>query len=199
MSSKKTSKTLKRCGWARDDLMIRYHDKEWGVPVISDRKQFEFLVLESAQAGLSWSCVLKKRENYRKAFAGFDPQKVARFASKDVARLLKNEGLIRNRLKIESAINNARRFLEIQKEFGSFINYVEAITGIKRKVNRRKTLRDLPAETAESQALSKDMKKRGFKFLGPTVLYSHLQAMGAVNDHLVSCYRYREINKLKRG
>ncbi len=188
----------KRCSWARDALMIRYHDEEWGVPVLSDRKQFEFLILESAQAGLSWACVLRKRKNYRKAFAGFDPQKVARFGVKDVEKLMKNEGIIRNRLKIEAAITNARRFLEIQKEFGSFSRYAAGFINKKRKENRWKAIQELPAQTPESLALSKDMKKRGFKFLGATVLYSHLQAVGVVNDHLVSCFRYREVKSLSR-
>ena len=182
-----------RCGWAGSyELMQRYHDEEWGNPAFNDLKQFEFLVLESAQAGLSWSCVLNKRENYRKAFAGFDPKKVAQFKAADVNRLLKDAGIIRNRLKIESAINNAKLFLEIQKEFGNFVNYVKPFMQ-KVKHAKRKTLKDLPALTAESEALSKDMKKRGFKFLGATVLYSHLQATGFVNDHIVSCFRYKEL------
>ncbi len=179
--------------------MINYHDKEWGVPVFSDRKQFEFLVLESAQAGLSWACILRKRSHYKKAFAGFDPKKISKFGARDVQRLLKDEGIVRNRLKIEAAINNAGRFLEIRKEFGSFTRYLEVVLGKKSKTNCWKTLQELPAETPDSLVLSRDMKKRGFKFLGPTVLYSHLQAVGVVNDHLVSCFRYREINKLRRG
>ena len=172
--------------------MMRYHDEEWGVPVYEDQKQFEFLILESAQAGLSWSCILNKRENYRKAFAGFNPKKVARFGAADVKRLLGDAGIVRNRLKIEAAINNAQRFLEIKKEFGGFCKYIWPFTE-KVKPIRRRTLQDLPAVTPESEALSKDMKKRGFKFLGPTVLYSHIQAVGLVNDHLVSCFRYKEI------
>ncbi len=175
--------------------MMRYHDEEWGVPVYDDQKQFEFLILESAQAGLSWSCVLNKRENYRKAFANFNPKKVAQFDSAEVNKLLNNAGIIRNRLKIEAAINNAKRFLEIQKEFGSFSNYIwPFVAKLKPKV--RKSLKDLPAITPESEALTKDMKKRGFKFLGGTVLYSHMQAVGMVNDHLVSCFRYKEVQKL---
>lgn len=175
--------------------MIAYHDEEWGVPVYDDQKQFEFLVLESAQAGLSWSCVLNKRENYRKAFANFDPNKVARFNKKKAASLLKDPGIIRNRLKIESAINNAKLFLQIQKEFGSFSKYIWSFVGGKTKINRWQTLKDLPALTSDSDALSKDMKKRGFKFLGSTVLYSHMQAMGLMNDHLTSCFRYHEVGK----
>lgn len=172
--------------------MLRYHDEEWGALAESDRKQFEFLVLESAQAGLSWSCILNKRENYRKAFAGFDPKKVAKLGAADVKKLLNNAGIIRNRLKIEAAINNAKRFLEIQKEFGSFLNYAQPFIA-NLKPEKRKTLKDLPALTPESEALSKDMKKRGFKFLGATVLYSHMQAVGLVNDHLTSCFRYKEV------
>lgn len=184
-----------RCAWARDPLMRRYHDEEWGVPVFDDRKQFEFLILESAQAGLSWQIVLRKRENYRKAFAGFDPAKVAKFGAAHVRKLLKNEGIIRNRLKIESAINNARLFLQIQKEFGSFSNYIWKFSGGRPKVNRWKTLKQLPATTPESDALSKELKKRGFKFLGSTVLYSHMQALGMVNDHITTCFRHREVNR----
>ncbi len=175
--------------------MRRYHDEEWGVPVYEDQKQFEFLILESAQAGLSWSCVLNKRENYCKAFAGFNPKKVAQFGAADVKKLLNNAGIIRNCLKIEAAINNAKRFLEIQKEFGSFSNYIWPFAA-KLKSKPLKTLKDLPAMTAESETLTKDMKKRGFKFLGGTVLYSHMQAVGMVNDHLVSCFRHREIKQL---
>ena len=196
MKNKPISDSRSRCGWAQDELMMRYHDEEWGVPVYEDRKQFEFLILESAQAGLNWSCILNKRENYRKAFAGFDPKKVAQFKAADVKRLLGDAGIVRNRLKIESAINNAQRFLEIQKEFGSFCKYILSFTE-KIKPGRRRTLQDLPAVTPESEALSKDMKKRGFKFLGPTVLYSHIQAVGLVNDHLVSCFRYKKV--LARG
>lgn len=188
-----------RCGWGLGSaLMLKYHDEEWGVPARDDRKQFEFLVLESAQAGLSWSCILNKRENYRKAFAGFDPKKVAKFTAADVTKLLGNAGIIRNRLKIEAAINNAQRFLEIQKEFGSFWNYVSPFTA-KLKPAKRRALKDLPAVTPESEALSKDMKKRGFKFLGATVLYSHMQAVGFVNDHLVTCFRHKQVEPKKRA
>ncbi|HTL48662.1 MAG TPA: DNA-3-methyladenine glycosylase I [Verrucomicrobiae bacterium] len=178
--------------------MQRYHDEEWGVPVSDDRKQFEFLVLESAQAGLSWAIVLRKRENYRKAFAGFDPVKVSRFKAPQVRKLLKDPGIIRNRLKIQAAINNARRFLEILSEHGSFANYLRTFVGEKPRINRWKSLAELPARTPESDALSKDMKKRGFKFLGSIVLYSHLQAVGMVNDHVVSCYRHRELKGAPR-
>jgi DNA-3-methyladenine glycosylase I len=183
----------KRCVWAGDALMRRYHDEEWGVPVFDDRKQFEFLVLESAQAGLSWAIILRKRENYRKAFARFDPKKVAKFTAADEKRLLKDAGIVRNRLKIKAAINNAKLFLEIQKEFGSFCDYIWRFVEHKTKCNRWKTLKDLPAKTEISDALSRDLKKRGFKFLGSTVLYSHMQAVGMVNDHMTSCFRYREL------
>jgi DNA-3-methyladenine glycosylase I len=184
-----------RCSWPTvgDKLYEDYHDLEWGVPLYEDQKIFEFLVLESAQAGLSWRTVLYKRENYRKAFAGFDPKKVARFTAKDVEKLLKNAGIIRNRLKIEAAINNAQRFLEIQKEFGTFSKYIWGFVGGKPIRNKWKTLKDLPAVTPEAEALAKDLKKRGFKFLGQTVIYAHMQATGMVNDHSVDCFRYREV------
>lgn len=192
------TKEKKRCGWEKSsDLMRAYHDKEWGMPTRDDRKQFEFLVLESAQAGLSWSCILNKRENYRKAFAGFDPKKVAKFNAQDVKRLLNDAGIVRNRLKIEAAINNAQRFLEVQKEFGSFSDYIWPFVA-KVKPAKLKTLKDLPATTAESDALSKDLKKRGFRFLGGTIMYSHMQATGLVNDHLISCFRHRECAKAAR-
>lgn len=185
----------KRCAWISDALMQRYHDEEWGVPVRDDRKHFEFLVLESAQAGLSWAIVLRKRENYRKAFVGFDPKKVAKFGAAHVQKFLKDPGLIRNRMKIEAAINNARRFLEVQKEFGNFSDYLLRFSNGKIIVNRWKTLKELPPKTAVSDALSKDLKKRGFKFLGSTVLYSHMQAVGMVNDHVTSCFRHRELKR----
>lgn len=193
---KTPTKTL-RCSWPTpgDKLYEDYHDLEWGVPVRDDRKIFEFLVLESAQAGLSWRTVLYKRENYRKAFAGFDPQKIARFTSRDVQKLLQNAGIIRNRLKIEAAINNAKRFLEIQKEFGTFSKYIWGFVGGQPIVNKWRTLKDLPAVTPEAEALAKDLKERGFKFLGPTVLYAHMQATGMVNDHVVNCFKYKQLIK----
>lgn len=182
------------CGWAgTDQLYIAYHDKEWGVPVHDDRKIFEFLVLESAQAGLSWITILRKRENYRQAFAGFDPVKVAQFDSTKVEELLQNPGIIRNRKKIESAINNAQRFLEVQKEFGSFDKYIWSFTGGRQLVNAWKDLSQLPATSPESDKLSKDLKKRGFKFLGSTTCYSHMQATGMVNDHITCCFRYKQV------
>ena len=191
----KTPKEKSRCGWLKvDDPLYRdYHDLEWGVPVYDDRKIFEFLVLESAQAGLSWSTVLRKRENYRRAFAGFDPKKVAKFTAKDVAKLLQNAGIIRNRAKIEAAINNAKRFLEIQREFGTFSKYIWGFTGGKTIKNRWKTIRELPVMTPQAEALAKDLKSRGFKFLGPTVIYAHMQATGMVNDHTTDCFRYHEV------
>jgi DNA-3-methyladenine glycosylase I len=175
------------------DLYRRYHDEEWGVPVHDDRKHFEFLVLESAQAGLSWSTILKKRENYRKAYRGFDPQIVARFGARDIERLLKDAGIVRNRLKIESSINNAKRFLEIREEFGSFDAYLWGFVGGSPVVNRRRTLSEIPAKTELSDRISKDLKTRGFRFVGSTIIYAHLQAVGVVNDHLVGCFRYGEL------
>jgi len=183
-----------RCPWpGTHEIMIRYHDEEWGVPVRLDQKHFEFLCLESAQAGLSWLTILNKRVNYRKAFAEFDPKKVARFDKKRVTTLLSNAGIVRNRLKIEAAINNAERFTEIQNEFGSFDRYCWQFVGGKPIRNRWKSLKQIPPKTEESDAFAKDLKMRGFKFLGSTTIYSHMQATGMVNDHLVSCFRYKEI------
>jgi len=182
-----------RCQWGENEQMIEYHDKEWGVPVHSDRKHFEFLVLEGAQAGLSWSTILKRREGYRKAFANFDPKKVAKFTKRDVNRLLKDPGIIRNKLKVASAINNAKRFLEVREEFGSFDKYIWGFVGGKPIKNKWKRMDQLPAVTKESEALSKDLKKRGFTFVGPTIIYAHMQAVGMVNDHVVGCFRYGEV------
>jgi DNA-3-methyladenine glycosylase I len=182
----------KRCGWCESsDLYRKYHDTEWGVPVFDDCKHFEFLVLESAQAGLSWITILNKRENYRRAYSGFDPEKVARYGEKKKAALLANPGIVRNRLKIEASINNAARFLEIQKEWGSFSNYIWSFTKGKQIKGRRKTLAEVPAKTALSDLVAADLKKRGFKFLGSVIMYSHMQATGIVNDHIVSCFRYK--------
>jgi DNA-3-methyladenine glycosylase I len=184
---------MKRCPWGTsDELYIRYHDEEWGVPVYDDRKQFEFLVLESAQAGLSWHTILKKRENYRKAYDGFDPFKVAQYDEQKVEQLMQNAGIIRNRRKIESSINNARLFLDIQKEFGSFCNFIWGFVGGKPLVNHWEDISEIPAKTELSDSISNDLKKRGFKFLGSTIIYSHLQATGIVNDHLKSCFRWLE-------
>lgn len=174
----------------------RYHDEEWGVPVRDDRKHFEFLVLEGAQAGLSWSTVLHKRPAFRKAFAGFEPAKVARFNRRSVERLLGDAGIIRNRLKIEAAIGNARRFLEVQEEFGSFDDYIWRFVDGEPKLNRRRRQQDVPATSPESDALSKDLKMRGFRFVGSTIIYAHMQAIGLVNDHLVECFRYEECRRL---
>jgi DNA-3-methyladenine glycosylase I len=183
-----------RCPWPGDsELYRRYHDEEWGTPVHEDGKHFEFLVLESAQAGLSWATILNKRENYRKAYRGFDPAIVARFGPKEVARLVNDAGIVRNRLKIESSINNAKRFLEVQEQFGSFDAYLWGFVGGSPVVNRWKTLSEIPATTELSDRVSKDLKKRGFRFVGSTIIYAHLQAVGVVNDHLLSCFRYREL------
>ncbi len=191
----------KRCAWAEggNELYIHYHDREWGVPVRDDRRQFEFLVLEGAQAGLSWSTVLNKREGYRKAFANFDPVKVARFSEKKIETLIQNPGIIRNRLKITAAVNNAKAFLDIQKEFGSFDAYIWSFVGGKPLQNRWNAMADIPATSPESDALSKDLKQRGLKFVGSTIMYAHLQAAGLVNDHLISCFRYRECAALGRA
>jgi len=182
-----------RCEWGKSELMISYHDKEWGVPVHDDKKLFEFLVLEGAQAGLSWETILKRRKNYRKAFQGFDPARVALYTDKDVKRLLANEGIIRNRLKIASAINNAKRFVEIQKEFGSFDTYVWRFVNNKQIRHQFSSLREIPATTKESDSLSKDLKKRGFTFVGSIICYAHMQATGMVNDHITSCFRYNHV------
>ena len=181
---------MKRCSWPSTELDIAYHDAEWGVPVHDDRVFFEFLTLEGAQAGLSWSTILRKRENYRRAFAGFDPKKVARFTASQTQKLLQDEGIVRNRLKIESTVTNARAFLEVQKEFGSFDRYVWRFVGGKPIQNSRRGTKDIPARTAESDALSKDLQRRGFRFVGSTICYAFMQATGMVNDHLVSCFRY---------
>jgi len=173
--------------------MIAYHDTEWGVPLHDDRGLFEFLVLEGMQAGLSWATILRKRENFRKAFSGFDARRVAGYGAKDVQRLLEDPGIIRNRLKIEAAINNARRFLEVQKEFGSFDRYIWGFVEGKPIRNRFRTLSELPARTPLSDRISKDLKSRGFKFTGSTIVYAHLQATGMVNDHMVHCFRYRQV------
>ncbi len=186
---------LTRCAWARSDLMTRYHDEEWGVPQHDDRVLFEFLVLEGAQAGLSWETILRKRENYRRAFDGFDPAKVARYDPRKVQKLLADEGIVRNRLKIASAIGNAQAFLAVQKEFGSFDRYIWQFVGGKPIVNRRKSMKEVPAKTAESDAMSKDLLKRGFKFVGSTICYAYMQAVGMVNDHEVRCFRCAQIRK----
>lgn len=184
--------TRRRCGWAGDKPhMIRYHDEEWGRPVHDDRRHFEMLLLEGAQAGLTWDTVLRRRDGYRKAFAGFDPAKVARFTAGRKASLLKDPGIIRNRLKIDSAVANARAFLAVAKEFGSFDRYVWGFVGGTPKINRWATMTQLPATTPESDALSKDLKKRGFRFVGSTIVYAYMQAIGMVDDHVMDCFRKR--------
>ena len=185
----------KRCSWVNvdDPLLLEYHDREWGVPVHSDRKHFEVLVLSGAQAGLNWSLVLKKREGYRRAFDRFAPERVARYSEKQTRTLLVDPQIIRNRMKIEAAVRNARAFLKIQEEFGSFDSYCWRFVGGKPKLGRRKATRQIPATSPESEAFSKDLKQRGFSFVGPTVAYAYMQAAGLVNDHLVSCFRYQEI------
>jgi DNA-3-methyladenine glycosylase I len=175
--------------------MIDYHDREWGVPTHEDRKHFEFLVLEAAQAGLSWAIVLNKREGYRRAFSQFDPAKVARFDQRKIDRLTLDPGIVRNRLKINAAVKNARQFLQVQDEFGSFDRYCWQFVGGRPKVNRWKSMSEIPATTPESDAFSKDLKQRGFSFVGSTVIYAHMQAVGMVNDHVISCFRHREVRK----
>jgi DNA-3-methyladenine glycosylase I len=186
---------MKRCEWVTgaDPLMMEYHDREWGVPVHDDRKHFEFLVLEAAQAGLSWSTVLKKREGYRRAFSDFDPEKVARYTDKRIEILTQDPSIIRNRMKIAAAVRNARHFLDVVEEFGSFDQYAWRFVDGSPQVNRRKTSKDIPATSPESDAFSKDLKSRGFSFVGSTIIYAHMQAVGMVNDHLVDCFRYREL------
>jgi DNA-3-methyladenine glycosylase I len=187
-----------RCPWCLSfDQYIDYHDQEWGVPVHDDLVHFEFLILEGAQAGLSWSTILKKREGYRKAFAGFNPRKVARFTDAKIETLLLNPAIVRNRLKVKAAVNNARRFMEVQKEFGSFDRYIWTFVKGAPLVSKRKTLNQIPPTSKESDALSKDLIRRGFKFVGSTVIYAHMQACGLVNDHLVDCFRFTETNRLQ--
>ena len=187
----------KRCSWVNVDnaLMREYHDREWGVPVHDDRKHFEFLILEAAQAGLSWSIVLNKSEGYRKAFSQFDPEKVARYTKAKIDKLVADPGIIRNRLKIEAAVTNARALLAVQKEFGSFYKYAWRFVDGKPRQNHCKSMGQLPATTPDSDKFSKDLKQRGFKFVGPTVIYAHMQAVGMVNDHVVDCFRYSALSK----
>lgn len=187
------SSQIVRCSWAAAEPNIRYHDEEWGVPVHDDRALFEFLILEGAQAGLSWTTILNKRENYRKAFAGFDPKRVARFDRRKIAALLRDPGIVRNQLKIVSAVENAKAFLRVQQEFGSFDAYIWQFVGGTPQVNAPQSLKQVPARTAESDAVSKDLKRRGFNFVGSTICYAFMQAVGMVNDHLVECFRYKEL------
>ncbi|HSC96372.1 MAG TPA: DNA-3-methyladenine glycosylase I [Burkholderiales bacterium] len=184
----------RRCPWCEGSALQRaYHDREWGVPVHDDRRWFEFLILEGAQAGLSWDTILKKREHYRRAFARFDPRKVARFGSKEVRALMRNPGIVRNRLKVGAAVSNARAFLAVQREFGSFDRYVWQFVGGRPLRNRWRTMKGVPSYSPESNAMSKDLRKRGFRFVGSTICYALMQATGLINDHLVSCFRYRQI------
>jgi DNA-3-methyladenine glycosylase I len=190
--------SMPRCAWATTEPAITYHDEEWGVPVHNDRVLFEFLILEGAQAGLNWNIILKKRENYRKALDGFRPEKIARYDKRDVQRLLHNDGIVRNRLKIAAAIENAKRFVAVTKEFESFDSYLWSFVGGAPIQNRWRTLAELPARTAESDAMSRDLLRRGFKFVGSTICYAFMQATGMVNDHLVSCPRHAELSGSRR-
>jgi len=185
---------MQRCAWPRTPLDIEYHDREWGVPVHDDRALFEFLTLEGAQAGLSWSTILKKRPNYQRAFANFDPARVARFRAARVERLLKDPGIVRNRLKVHSTVANARAFLRVQKEFGSFDRYVWQFVGGTQQINRWRSLADIPSRTSESDVLSKDLLARGFRFVGSTICYAFMQAVGMVNDHSIDCFRHAELS-----
>lgn len=191
----KKSSHLKRCPWVRldNELSVNYHDQEWGIPIHDDFKHFEFLILEGAQAGLSWQTILQRRSDYQKAFVNYHPKKIAKFDQQKVEELLNHSGIIRNRLKIESVITNAKRFLEIQKEFGSFDHYVWQFVNDQTIHNTWKNLQAIPSETKESIALSKDLKKRGFKFVGPTIIYAYMQAIGMVNDHTIDCFRYQQL------
>ncbi len=194
------TRPVRRCPWSESTPLYRdYHDREWGVPVHDDRRWFETLLLDGAQAGLSWRTILEKREGYRRAFAGFAPEKVARFDRREVERLLRDPGIVRNRLKIESAVKNARAFLAVQKEFGSFDRFVWGFTGGSTIRNTRRTLREIPPRTRESDAMSMELKRRGFTFVGSTICYAMMQAAGMVNDHLTSCFRYREVGEAARG
>ena len=198
MSARSRNPSVKRCTWAKGGApnYIDYHDREWGVPLRHDRGQFEFLILEGAQAGLSWSTVLNKRDGYRKLFAGFDPEKVARFSDKRVERMLSDAAIIRNRLKVQSAVSNARAFLEVRDEFGSFSDYIWRFVDGKPIQNSFRKDSDVPATSPVSDTISKDLKQRGFKFVGSTIIYAHMQATGMVNDHLTSCFRYEECRAL---
>jgi DNA-3-methyladenine glycosylase I len=188
-----------RCGWARNELAIRYHDEEWGVPVHDDLRWFEFITLEGAQAGLSWDTILRKREAYRSAFKGFEPGRVAKFGERDIARLLADAGIVRNRLKINSTVSNAKAFVAVQKEFGSFDEYIWRLAGGRPLINRWRSLKQLPARTAESDAMSKELIGRGFRFVGSTICYAMMQATGMVNDHLVDCPRYKAVARAAKS
>jgi DNA-3-methyladenine glycosylase I len=189
--------SIRRCSWAGNDLAIRYHDEEWGVPLHDEHRWFEFLILDGAQAGLSWDTILRKRDNYRKAYRGFDPAVVARFDRRKIDSLLADAGIIRNRLKIESSVTNAKAFVAVQKEFGSFDSYIWKLVGGRPIVNKWREIKQIPARTAESDAVSKALIGRGFKFVGSTICYAMMQAAGIVNDHLVDCFRYKELARMK--
>ena len=195
------AKEPKRCGWVTggSPLMVAYHDEEWGVPVHDDRRHFEFLVLEAAQAGLSWSIVLNKRDGYRRAFSEFDPEKVARYSPARIEKLVGDPGIVRNRLKIAAAVKNAQAFLAVQKEYGSFDAYCWQFVSGRPQQNRWRSIRQIPPRTVESDAFSRDLKRRGFSFVGSTVIYAHMQAVGMVNDHLLDCFRYRDVRRLGTG
>jgi DNA-3-methyladenine glycosylase I len=195
MAVRNVNARIIRCQWAENPLFHDYHDKEWGVPVHDDKKHFEFLTLEAAQAGLSWATILKRREGYKRAFAGFDPKKVALFTEEDIEKLMNNPGIIRNRLKINASVNNAKMFLNVQEEFFTFDKYIWTFVKGKPIVNKWKKISEIPAISKESEALSKDLKKRGFRFVGPTIIYAHMQAVGMINDHEVSCFRYHITSK----
>ena len=190
-------KEIKRCDWtSTNPLMIKYHDEEWGVPLHNDRKLFEFIILDAFQAGLSWNTIINKRKNFRKAFDNFDPVKISKYDAKKINELLNDAGIIRNKMKVNATIQNAKAFLLLKKEFGSFDKYIWQFTGGKTIVNKWKTLKELPAKTKESDAMSKDLKERGFNFVGSTICYAFMQAAGMINDHLVTCFRYKEVKKL---
>lgn len=198
-SAPRTQIQITRCSWARTPLGIAYHDREWGVPVRDDQVLFEFLTLEGAQAGLNWETILKKRDGYRAAFAEFDPVRIARFTPARIERLLADPGIVRNRLKVESVVTNAQAFLAIQEEFGSFADFLWPLVGGAPRINRWRTLRDVPARTAESDLLSKVLRKRGFRFVGSTICYAFMQAMGMVNDHVLDCFRHAAVGRAKRA
>ncbi|MGH7844082.1 MAG: DNA-3-methyladenine glycosylase I [Candidatus Binatia bacterium] len=189
--------SVQRCGWAKTELMIDYHDKEWGVPLHDDRALFEFLILEGMQAGLSWEIIIRKRESYRTAFSQFDPRAISRYDGRKIKRLLANPGIIRNRLKVSAAIQNARTFLAVQKEFGSFDAFVWRFVGGYPRLNRRRSLSEIPSRTPHSDAMSKELLNRGFKFVGSTICYAFMQAVGMVNDHLMTCFRWQEVEKVR--
>lgn len=191
--------TPRRCAWAANELLMRYHDREWGRPVYDDQRLFEFLMLEGAQAGLSWVTILKKRSAYREAFDGFDPNRVARYDGRRIRHLLRNPGIVRNRLKIHAAVTNATAFLAVQREFGSFARYLWQFVDGSPKVNRWRTLSQIPARTTESDALSRDLKRRGFRFVGSTICYAFMQAVGMVNDHVVGCFRHTAVCRRRRA